>query len=97
MDGLFNNYEMHNDCQRFLKYLKKGEFPKVKWSAEAVVETIDIDFPTQKEEILSNCGRWWVWINPNKRIRVKESLKNIEEKKFSNEKELYHAIKSNFD
>jgi len=94
---LFNNYEMHNDCNRFLKYLKKGDLPNVKWGAEAVIETIDIDFPATVEDILSKCGRWWVWVEPNKRIRVDDAFEDIEQGKFSEKEDLLKAIKTYFN
>jgi hypothetical protein len=59
-----------------------------------VVETIDIEYPATKDEILSKCGRWWAWIKPDKRIRVKEPLEDVEQKEFNDKQELYENIKS---
>jgi hypothetical protein len=80
-----------------LEYLKKDTFPEVPWGAEAIVETIDITYPTTKDEILSKCGRWWAWIKPNERIRVKESFDEVEQEKFGSENELYDRIKTYFN
>lgn len=94
---VFNNFEMFNDCQRFLHYEETGEFTDVSWGAKAVVDTIAVDFPTTRENILSKCGRWWVWVNPDKSIRVKEALMSVEKEKFANEGELLQAIKVSTD
>jgi hypothetical protein len=93
---LFNNYEMHNDCSRFLTLLRDGELTEVSWGAKAVIDTIDIEYPTTKDEILSKCGRWWVWIEPNKRIRVEEALKKIKQEEFETEEALYEQIEKKF-
>lgn len=90
---LFNNYEMFNDCERFLKYIQTGEFPEIFWGAKAIVYTIEISYPTTKDEILSKCGHWWVWIQPKKRTRVSEVLKLVDKDKFFDEKELLQELK----
>lgn len=91
---LFNNYEMFADCQRFLTFIKTGEFPKVAWGANAVVKEIDVEYPTTKKQILSECGRWWVWIKPRKSIRVREALKPVKKERFGDQRELLASIAS---
>lgn len=94
---LFNNYEMFDDCQRFLSYARTGELPPVPWGSEAVVAEIDIEYPTTKSEILSKCGNWWVWVAPKKSIRVKEALEPLKEEKIKDEKHLLQLINNSTD
>lgn len=95
---LFNNYEMFDDCQRFLRYVRTGELPPVSWGSEAVVEEIDIEYPTTKSEILSKCGNWWVWVTPKKSIRVKQALEPLkEDESIKEEEELLQLITESTD
>jgi uncharacterized protein YecE (DUF72 family) len=93
---LFNNYEMHNDCKRFLHYLGENELPPVSWGADAVVAEIDVEFPVTKDETLTKCGNWWVWIQPDKSIRVREVLDTVETEYFSSGEELLEEIQATY-
>ncbi|MFO7837642.1 MAG: DUF72 domain-containing protein [Candidatus Thorarchaeota archaeon] len=93
---LFNNYEMHNDCRRFVQYLRENEFPEVSWGADAVMAEIDVQYPITKDEILSKCGDWWVWIKPDESIKVREVFDTIEERDFASENELLASLQSTF-
>lgn len=89
---MFNNYESHPDAERFLTLLQNSELRKVCWKAEAIVDTIEVDFPTTKERILTKCGRWWCWVEPDKSARVERALNLVEKQKFESRKELLKSV-----
>lgn len=90
---MFNNYQLHPDAKRFLHLVEKGELEKVPWKAEAVADTVKIDFPTSKEKILKKCGRWWCWIEPDKSIRVRQALKHVQKEEFEDKEQLLQTVR----
>ncbi|MFW6117080.1 MAG: DUF72 domain-containing protein [Thermoproteota archaeon] len=90
---MFNNYQAHQDAKRFLELMEKGELKEVSWKSEAVVETIDVDFPVTKEDILKKCGRWWSWVEPDKSIRVRQIVKHVKRKNFENKEQLLESLR----
>ena len=93
---LFNNYEMFNDCKRFLDLLKTGKLAIINWGPNAVVEKLQVSFPIKKEELLTKYGKWWVWVNPDKRMRIEQLILSMKKDEIESKKELLTEIEKVF-
>lgn len=91
---MFNNINMLEDAIRFSKYLSEGEFMKVLWGAEAIIEAIKrrVGFPTRKSDILEKAGRMKIFIKPDTRIQVASVVSKIEDKLYESPEDLKAEI-----
>ncbi|MFW6110432.1 MAG: DUF72 domain-containing protein [Thermoproteota archaeon] len=90
---MFNNYQSYQDAERFYSLVTEVKLKDVPWRAEAVVDTIEVDFPITQEELLRKCGNWWCWVEPDKSVRVREVFQHIEPEKFEDEKQLLESVR----
>ena len=89
---LWNNYEMYDDCRRFSMLVRGEGLPKTPWGAEAVVESLDLEYPTTRDEIIERFGRVWCWVEPDRRVRVGDVVGRLSQDTFRSREELLKAL-----
>lgn len=81
----FNNYNMYRDAERFLALRRNGEPPPSPFGPRSLwwtLRTIE-DWPITKEQLLSRCGLWRCWVEPNMGVTLEAILQKFRDKTYS--------------
>ena len=80
----FNNYAMYSDGVRFKRLLKGEELAESPFGPESLRIALNTfeDWPASKDKLISNCGEWYVWVQPNKRVKLKNILNSFSDRTY---------------
>lgn len=86
----FNNYAMYIDGVRFKLLLEKGEPPESPFGSRSLRVALNgLDcWPASKSDLLARFGEWYVWIEPDRNVKLKAILKDFSDKIYENLEDL---------
>ncbi len=91
----FNNYAMYRDAERFMHLMRSGELPPSPFGPKSVFYALRPfrGWPITKEMLLERCGGWFVWVKPNKSVKLREILKHISSREYADLDDLENEVK----
>ena len=86
----FNNYNMYRDAQRFRKMVETGELPPSPFGPRSLRIALEPyeNWPVERSRLIEDCGKWYVWLKPDRAIRAAEVLRHLKETEFNSVSEL---------
>ncbi len=82
---LFNNYAMYRDAERLQALHREGELPPTPFGPRSVWWTLRVleEWPSTKEQLLSRCGRWRCWVEPDRSVELGTILQRFRDRTYT--------------
>ncbi|MCD6529332.1 DUF72 domain-containing protein [Candidatus Bathyarchaeota archaeon] len=86
----FNNYAMYIDGVRFKRLLESGELPESPFGSASIrIALSGVDcWPASKGDLLARFGEWYVWVEPDRNVKLKEILNAFTDRVYENLEDL---------